>query len=206
MKKHYTIKYVYAGINQYADFSEVDGVIVNKRFYPQYIKSGEAPDLTNLNTIDEILEAIKAFSFHQRAEIYLINGMLPEMYNNVSAQDDIIKSSNLIEEIIENECYGFFIKHIKPILIKNDWSIGRSGFMIPVLINKDEDGEWQNIPESQDSLLVEFMCYKFMNAIKMYDGSVKLQPESHLMINGFRQLFDKLSKNQIDECGLYIEL
>lgn len=206
MKKHYTIKYIYAGIKQYADFSEVDGVIVNKRFYPQYVKGDEAPDLTNLNTIDEILEAIKAFSFHQRAEIYLINGMLPEMYDNVSAQDDIRKSAQLIEEIIENECYGFFIKHIKPILIKNDWSIGRSGFMIPVLINKDEDGEWQNIPESPDSLLVEFMCFEFMNGMGLYDGKVNLKPESHVMLNGFKQLFNKLSIKQIEDCGLYIEL
>ena len=206
MKKSYTIKFIYAGINQYADFSEVDGVITNKRFYPQYVKSGEVPDLTNLNSIDEILEAIKAFSFCQRAEIYLINGMLPEIYNNVSVQDDIRKSSNLIEDIIETECNNFFIKHIKPILIKNDWHIGRSRFMIPVLINKDEDGEWQNIPESPDSLLVEFMCYRFMYAINMYDEKVNLQPESHLMINGFRELFNKLNKNQIEDCGLYIEL
>ena len=84
--KTYTIKYVYAGINQYADFKEVGGKIIFPSFYPSWAKSEDVPDVSCLESIDEILKVIKSFSYNRRAEIYLIDGMLATYYSNKGAQ------------------------------------------------------------------------------------------------------------------------
>jgi hypothetical protein len=202
--KNYIIRYAKSGIYQYANFMEFEGKIVNKWFHPTWVNINEIPSLDNANTIDEILTIIKEFTGN-RAEIYKINGMLVDYYNNKQVQIDTDAHIATVEKVIENECIKFFQTHVQPILIKNNWFISYSWCGKPVIIYKDENGEWDNIKE--DNTLIEYMCYRLINGLGLYDEKVNFESEhSKPTLNGFSALLTHIPHEQIESTGLYVKI
>ncbi|MFW6008725.1 MAG: hypothetical protein ACOCP8_05595 [archaeon] len=121
--KKITIKYTYGGINQYEDFYLKNDKVVFKNFNPSWCKPEDVPSLEGLETIEEILEVIKKFSFCGRAEIYLINDTFPEVYEN---RKDLSETKQKVSKFLEKVYYDYFIETIAPIFDKNGWKFTRS--------------------------------------------------------------------------------
>lgn len=208
MNIKYTIRYAYAGIYQYADIRFKDGIIFDKSFRPRYVSNNTVvPSLDNADNIEEILEIIKGFSYNKRAEIYLINGNYPEYHYNEQVKVDVKIHSDIINNTIKEELYLFFTTHIAPILIKNNWFISTSWCGHPVLINKDENGEWQNIKNERDGDLIEFMCFRLLNEVGLYDGSVDFRKEQgDPYLNGFYQIMKHISSEVIEKSALFVTI
>ena len=205
-KKKYTIRYVYAGIYQYADFYEEDGKIIRKSFYPNWVSNGVVvPTFEGIDTIDGILKEIKTFA-GRRVEIHLIDNELPQYYRSKVIRSQVTKSTNLIQNLIADECFKFFNDCIKPIMIKKKYFVARSHMMRIILIEKRK-GEWENIRESKESELIEFSCYQLLHAIGLYDENIDFKSEHNsLIINGFAELWYQLTVEQANSIDLYIEL
>jgi len=204
--KAYTIKFSKAGICQYAYFSEdSDGNIVHPSFHPRYCNSSEIPSLDGLKTIEEILKVIKDFSFCKRAEIYLINGMPVGVYKNKKAIKHVESFESRLESFLEKEAISFFEKVLEPIMKKNKWFISAS-YMIgmPVLIAKDENNEWDNIPSGKKEEEFEYLCYKFVSCLGK--GEATLESESYNRVNGFAYLCGYIPTEYFIEKKMYIEL
>lgn len=166
ISKRYTIKFSYAGITQYADFGESDGVLVCPRLSVNYSKEGEIPDVSNCKTIDEVLKLIKSFS--NRAEISSINGMPVFYYKKPKTQELIKEIKAETERFIENLAFKFFDAEIKPLLIKNKWFVGRSWMVgMFVLIEKDEKGEWDNVRKEREEGEFKYLCERFLSAVNI---------------------------------------
>lgn len=208
--KNYTIRYSKSGVYQYASFREDDdGIIVYKSFHPTWVNINEVPSLEKVNTIEEILQVIKDFSYSNCAEIYLIDGMIPEYYNNTQIQIDTKNHISTIEKVINAECYKFFQTHVIPILIKNNWFISTSHIGIPIIIYKNEESEWDNIKHDNDDdeLLVEFMCYELINGLGLYTKEVNFKSEHNKpILHGFSHLIRQLTYEQVKSTNLFIEL
>jgi hypothetical protein len=204
--KHYCIRYSRSGIYQYADFSELDGKIMSKRFYPIYVNMDEIPSLDNANTIKAILKIIKKFSYNNIAEIYLINGVFPKYYRNKPLKSDIIKYSTEISNLIDAKCLNLFYKHIAPMLIKNKWFVSTSQWGMPVIIYKDKKGKWDNIPDCQDNLLIEFICMSFLNDIGIAKDEVKMREEYSVCIHSFAPFMSHINYNDVKSLGLFVTL
>jgi hypothetical protein len=204
--KNYTIRYVYAGIYQYADFREEDGKITRKSFNPNWVSNGVVvPTFEGIDTIDGILKEIKTFAGRQ-AEIHLIDQMLPKYYRSKVIRSQVTKSTNLIQTLIADECFKFFNDCIKPIMLKKKYFVARSHMMRIVLIEK-RNGEWENIIESKESRLIEFSCYQLLKSIGLYDGDVDLKSEHNsFIISGFANLWYQFTVEQVKIIDLYIEL
>ena len=190
-KTKYTIRYVYAGIYQYADFIEVDGKITNPRFTPKYHRVGEPlPELHEGMCIQEILTVISAFC--KRASLYLINGNLVSYAGDHKLIADIKQSQSLIDEMISNECLKIYTNHILPVLIKNNWWVSRSWMQIPIICCYDENNELTNVSSCEDLTHIEYLSFKFLNGIGLYDEKITMRPEHNMLISGFKKLFNRI--------------
>lgn len=160
--KTYTIKYSKSGIYQYADFSYVDGILVRNTFHPSWVDSKDLPSLKDVNDIDEILQIIKKFSYCNRAEIFKINGVLPEYHANITIVPELEHLHDKFTELINTLSQPFFKNQILPILKKNKWKISHSWVGYPILICK-KNKEWDNIDsQHKDHILIEYMCHRFL--------------------------------------------
>ena len=203
-RTHYCIRYVYAGIYQYAEFSVENGNVIRKMFNPSYVKTGETPSLEDANTMEEILEIISKFS-KRPADIFLINGNIPAYENNEAVKTDINKHVEAIEYIINKECFEFFTNHVIPIMVENNWYISTAWTGRPILISKNEENEWDNIKETDQSYLIEYMCYKLLNDLSLYSEKVDFRQEHQKpILNGFSRMFAHITHEQILSTGLFV--
>lgn len=203
--KRYTIKFSYAGIRQYADFRyNTNGELVNHDFRVRYSRGEDVPSIDGLTDINDILEKIKEVSFNNRAEIYLINGNPVNYHNNEKAKEDISNFAIKYEELIREEATKFFEKHIVPIIVKNDWKISHSSFYVPVLIEKDDEGEWDNVYQCEDEDDLEYLCYKFVSQFDELD--VDLRAEHSNKVYAFDKFAKYLDDDYLKDTDLYIEL
>jgi len=202
--KTYCIKFTYGGVFQYANFNEKDGVLVRPNFNPSWAKIVDIPDVSNMKTIDEVLEAIKLFSYCNHVEIHLINGQLPSFYNNIEAKILIDSINAKYDIFIKSQITEFFHSQLKPLLIKNEWKISTSHIGYLVLIEKDENGVWDNIgSNSEKSLEFEFLCAKCLMALNLIEG-VDLKKESYNYLSESYKLFSRV--NDIETSEFFIEI
>lgn len=201
MTKAYTIKFSKAGINQYADFKEVDGVIVNPYLNVSWVKTNEIPDITKCKTIEEILEVIKSFSYCNQAEIYLIDYSLASYYNNTKCKELVKSIEEEYDSFIIEKLNTFFLTILVPILKKNKWFIGNSAWGRLVLIKKDKNGEWDNVNKVEKSdkkeFEFEYLCAKILKSLDIVD-SIDIKSESNNYLYVSHLLF-----NRIDEFPEY---
>ena len=196
--KRYTIRFSYAGINQYADFHEKDGELINPRLSVQYMKTDNMPDVSGMKKIEQVLAAIKSFSYCKQAEIYLINGSLA-FYKKGTAE----LISKAYDDFIENQVSTFFKKELEPIMINKGWKIGTSHIGMMVLIVKNEEGEWDNV-DGNDSFEFEYLCAKCLMALNLIK-KINLTSESRNYISESPNLFCNLN-NEILTSDIYIKL
>jgi len=195
INKTYTIKFVYAGINQYARFFEKDGKLVYPRLEINYYR-GELPSLENKN-IEEVLTVIKDIA-DNRAEIYLINEQPLNYYNNEKDKEYIQSFNKKFEYFIESEAINFFEKVLEPIMKENKWFISSSYIGKPILIEKNNDGEWDNIRDGFD---FEYLCYKFVSNFK----NVKINLNSEHSVDAFKSFFNCILSHYFIDKGYYLE-
>ena len=203
----YTIKYSKAGIYQYADFHYKDDVLVYNSFYPNWVKKGEIPSFENVNKIDEVLDIIRKFSYGNNAEIYKINHVLLDYYNNVTIEDELIDYSNKFNNFINSITLEFFKNNILPILKKNKWKITYSRFGHPVLAIK-KNGEWDNVlRENKDSIFTDYMCHKFLNDVMNIFINISDQNEMGSYSSENFAIFMKyISNNDLTKLKIFFEL
>jgi hypothetical protein len=164
--RSYTIRYSKGGISQYADFKYCEGKLVHNSFYPSWVRADEVPDISQLTCINEILAVIKNFSYANRAEIYLINGAPPFMENRTLEKVFVKESASKLELFYKKELSRYYKKFLKPFILKNGWSLGKSGVGYPVLIKQydvDKYGEvqpldWDNVRNCKETYEFEYLC------------------------------------------------
>ena len=164
--RSYTIRYSKGGILQYADFKYAEGKLVHNSFYPSWVRADEVPDISQLTDINEILKVIKEFSYANRAEIYLINGQPPFMENRTQEKEFVKGISIKLEAFYTKEINRYYKKFLKPFILKQGWSLGKSGVGYPVLIKQyavDKWGEacelyWDNVRNCPETYEFEYLC------------------------------------------------
>lgn len=164
--KSYTIRYSKGGILQYADFKYHEGKLVHSSFMPSWVRADEVPDISQLTDINEILEVIKGFSYGNRAEIFLINGQPPFMVDRTQEKEFAKAISIKLEAFYQKEITRYYKKFLKPFILKQGWSIGKSGVGYPVLIKQydtDKYGDaqpldWDNVRNCPETYEFEYLC------------------------------------------------
>jgi hypothetical protein len=201
--KTYTIKYSKSGVCQYSDFRYSNGKLVSSNFSPSWVSEEDVPSLEGLNDIEDILKVIKDFSFANRAEIYLINNEPVYFYENETAKKSLKSINEKYEKFMEQISYDFFAENIKPILTKKGFKISTSWCGMPVLIKKDEEGEWQNIEREEKE--IDYLCYNFLYEVGLSDESINLKTETgYYSFKGFSNFFKFIPNEKIKD--LIIEL
>ena len=151
--KRYTIKFSYAGIAQYADFGEQEnGELVHPSLTVSYAKMSEIPDVSKMTKIEDVLKAIKKFAYNGQTEIDKINGQPLFYYKRTKTKKLVSDIGKLFDEFLETQSAKFFNSELRPLLIKNKWKISSSHIGMPVLIEKNKKGEWQNIDNQKRNL------------------------------------------------------
>lgn len=198
--KRYCIKFSFGGVLQYANFNEKDGVLIRPSFSPSWARRfDEIPDVSDMKTIDEVLEVIKSFSYCNRAEIHLINGQLPSYYNNTEAKELIESIKYNYDVFIKSQITEFFNSQLKPLLIENDWKISRSHVGYFILIEKDENGEWGNvIDRDAKTFEFEYLCAKCLVSLNLIEG-IDIKRESFNYLHESHKLFSKVDDIEINE-------
>lgn len=205
--KSFTIRYSKSGVYQYADFKYSNGKLISNSFRPNWVKLNEIPSLDGIEAIEDILRIIKDFSYGNHAEIYLINGVFPEYYNNKTVTDSIESCEKSFEIFIHQLCLDFFKKEILPILEKNAWKISYSWAGYPVFIEKI-DGEWDNIKSNpRDSNLIDFICNKFIKEVLQINLSIDLFSEQgYYKKESFPVFFKYLSEEDLIKLNILVKL
>lgn len=163
--KRYTITFYYAGVKQTPQFSEVDGVLYNPTLMVSYYKD-KLPDVSVCKTIDEVLSIIKKIAYCGNAEITHINGYPLFYYDKKEIHKLIDSVENEYRNFIETKSKEFFVAILYPILMVNEWKLGRSGMTGQlVLVSKDENGEWDNVNDKDKEYEFEFLCKVFLRSI-----------------------------------------
>ena len=166
--KRYTIKFSYAGIAQYADFGEQEnGELVNPSLMVSYAKTSDVPDVSKMTKIEDVLKAIKKFAYNRQAKIEEINGMPVFYYKKTEMIELVSNIKKSFEEFLELQSAKFFNSELRPLLIKNKWKISSSHIGMPVLIEKNKKGEWQNIDNQKKEFEFEYLCKAFLKSVGM---------------------------------------
>jgi len=199
--KRYTIVFSYAGIRQYADFYEKDGKLVNPSFRASYSKAGETPSIENLETIEEVLEVIRKFAYCNKADLHLINGLPINYYNNEKARKCVKGIDKRFVEFIEKEAVDYFEKVLEPLMKKNKWFVSSSHIGMPILIERNEEGEWDNIKGSKE-FDFEYLCYKFVSNFREIEVRLKSEANSP-SARAFNPFLNSLPSGFIEEKGYW---
>lgn len=168
----YTIKFSKGGIAQYADFKyDSDNKLIHNTFHPSWCDSSEVPIIKGIHNIDEILGMIKEFAYNNRAEIFLVN-YAPTFMLDKEAEKDFVKETDIkLNKFYVSEITKYYKKFLKPIIIKNKWSLGKSGVGYYVLIKEysvDKYGdalekpEWDNVRDYSEIFEFEYLCQEMM--------------------------------------------
>jgi len=206
IEKSITIRYSKAGYNQYATFGVVEDKVTSKSFYPSYVNIDDVPSLDGADTIEDILKIIRDFSYNNDADIYSINGEMPEYFNNTTVKESITKYSDLLRNAIEDTFLKFFNENILPIINKNNWKLAHSWCGKPVLVEKDENEGWNNIKDNKDSTLIDFICSDFLSE----SMSINLDVRSHcehsdeMSVNGLVHFIGYIPNIKLVEIGVLI--
>ena len=202
----YTIRFAKGGVRQYAEFHESNGVLVNPRLFVSWTKEGEIPDVSKMTNINEVLEAIKAIAYNNKADIYLINHA-PVFYDKKpKTQKRIASMKEAYESFIDQQITDFFNAELLPIIKKNNWTIDRSGVGYYILVVKDENGEWENLgrtteANSKKEYEFEYLCAKALKTLNLIDG-VDLTNEHGNYLFESHKLFCRV--NDLEKCGFYL--
>ena len=203
--KRYTIKFSYGGVAQYADFSEVKGKLINPYLSVSWARNDlKKPDISKFTKIEDVLEAIKSFAYGKQAEIYLIDGVPVFYYKKVKTRKYVKEIALATQTFIESQIKLFFDTELKPLLIKNKWSIGSSHVGYLVLIEKNKNGEWANISNSNKQFEFEFLCAKCLLALNI-GKSIELKREQTIYISESHNLFNYISEHII-KSEFYLDL
>jgi hypothetical protein len=205
--KRYTIRYSYAGINQYADLNYSGDTLVHCNFMPRYCKGVDIPSLDGLNDIADIISVIEKFS-GRKAEVYLIDYELAEYYLNAPVKEVVHTAKAKYDEFVTTLVREFFDSVLLPIIIENDWKITRSWVGVPVLIEMRE-GEWDNVKSSDPKVVnFEYICYKFSHGILGKGDKMELITEQswHIDADRFKYLYGYLDDEKLTELGILITL
>lgn len=203
----YTIRYSKAGIYQYAKIGVDDDdpqKVLYYDFRPSYVRKGEIVPSFEDKTFDEIMIMLNEFSYNN-AEIYLINGVLPEYYHDKTYNEEITNASEAITKVIEEQSLNFFKSKILPIIVKNNWKISHSWMYVAILIYKTENGEWDNIEENEDSYFIQYLSHVFCKNCNIIDRSSSLEmcDEMKTNINNFDDLIRNIPIEQLEKLGIY---
>lgn len=202
--KDIVIRYSKAGYWQYAHILMKDNDIEQVIFNPSYVKSDEVPSLKGMRTVEEILEVIRQFSYGNLADIHLINNELPE-YHNHKVKKSVNRAVQKVNNVIRKEAVKILTDHIAPILRQNKWKFTVSWMGIPVIAVENESNEWVNVRENSDYRLIDFICYRFLNSLRMME-SKGMTPEHELSFNAIPQFIGMLETEDLIKLDLYINL
>ncbi len=201
--KRYTIKFSYAGIAQYADFNEVNGLLYNPSLSVNWSKTGEIPSVSHLTKIEDVLDVIKSFAYCKKAEIYLINGS-PVFYYNKEKTRKLINTIQLAtENFVKEQLTIFFNSELTPLIKKNNWKISNSHVGFLVLIEKDKDGNWDNIKDTKKEFEIEYLCAKCLLALNLGE-TIDIKKQHGNYIYQSRELFS-IIEDEIKNTEFYLE-
>jgi hypothetical protein len=165
--KRYKIKFSYAGYEQYAEFYMSKGVLIRPSLSISYVEPGKTPDVTQCKTIEEVLEKIKTIAYGGRAEIDTINGYPVFYYKKYRTRQMIKTMDSALDLFVRSQAQLFFDKELRPLLVKNKWKLATSHIGIPILVYKNEDGEWDNIKDKQKEFEFEYLCKAFLSSMNI---------------------------------------
>lgn len=203
--KRYTIAFVYAGIRQYADFYENDnnnGTLTNPTISVNYSRGLQIPAFPENSTINDVLFIIKE-NIDKNAVIDLINGMPVEYYHNKEVRELVDGFNERLEKFKEEETLAFFKKVIQPIMKENKWFLSSSHIGMPVLVEQNEDGEWDNISDKKKELQLEYLCYAFIKSIEPNAKFISKNEYGSSRADGFVYLIGYIPLTYLQENGLY---
>jgi len=204
IKKRYKIKFASAGYLQYASFSEKEnGELHLPSLFVSYSKAGEKPVVEGAKTIDEVLEIMKASPIIRNVELHLINGSPVSFYSNTKAKKEIATFKSKFDKLIESESSKFFEKILEPIMRENKWFVSSSHIGMLVLIEKDEDGEWDNISRNSKQFDFDYLCAKFMSSFRKVDITLDGEQGNHIY-DGFSSFANYIDYDYLVEKGLVI--
>jgi hypothetical protein len=166
--KRYTIAFGYAGIRQFNEFNEIEGgKLHNPRISVNYNRDIKIPEFGNNLTINDILAFFKE-NVDKRASIEFIDGQPVKYHKNTIIKNKIKDFHTKLEKFIEQETFEFFKSILEPIMVKNGWVLTSSHIGMPVLAEKNEDGEWDNISNKNKDkeFLFEYICYQFISKVE----------------------------------------
>ena len=134
----YTIKFSKSGINQYADFRVIDGILINPTLRVSYVKMEDTPNVSQVKTLKEVLSIIKEFSYSKRVEIYLVNHVPKNYHANKKAQKAIPTLRIKFKDFLTEQSKEFFTTFIEPIVKKHKWTFtNNTNGCVMALIYKD---------------------------------------------------------------------
>lgn len=204
--KTYTIKYSKAGIYQYADFLYKDDILAHNSFYPSWTKKEEVPLLDGINNINEILKIIKKFAYNNNAEIYKINRVFPEYYNNKTIKDDLENLSNKFNFFINELSESFFTNQILPVLKRNRWKISNSWTGYPILIKKIK--KWDNVDsQHKDYKLIDYMAHRFLSDVMSINEDIEDKGEmGYYKSDNFAIFLKYISEDFLNKNKIFIKI
>ena len=202
--KRYTIAFVYAGIRQYADFYENDnnGVLTRPTISVNYSRDLKIPTFPENSTINDVLSIIKE-NIDKNAVIDLINGMPFDYYHNKVVRGLVDEFNTRLEKFKEEETMAFFKKVIQPIMKENKWFVSSSHVGMPVLAEKDEEGEWDNISDKKKEFQLEYLCYAFIKSIEPNAKFITKHEHGSSRADAFVYLIGYIPLTYLQENGLY---
>ena len=112
-------------------------------------------------TDDEDVDIVRRFANGGRAKVIRINGMPPEVYNNTKAREVTEAFDKKFKAFLAGECEIFFNEVFVPMLKERGWVVSHSHIGIPILIGKNDEGEWDNVP-TKEGYIVQYTIYRFI--------------------------------------------
>lgn len=188
--KKYKIKFPFAGYEQFAEFHESKGVLIHPSLHISYAKVSDVPDVSECKTIDEVLAKITTVAYGHRAEIDTIDGHPVFYYNKSKTRKLMGVIQSAFELFAKSQAQLFFDKELRPLLIKNKWKLAHSHIGMPILVYKNEAGEWDNIKDSKKEFEFEYLCKVFLSSMNI---------KSDFVIARFFNHLDDVSEFQLEE-------
>jgi hypothetical protein len=156
----YTLKYVYAGINQYADFDFSNGKLIRNSFRPSYAKVSDIPTIFS-DDINDIIKIIKRFTKNV-VVIHKINGYIPKYHKECDElKTAIVKFDEQFKLVFNPIIEKYYVENILPVLKKNKWKHFNSWCGVSVLVKNDENIDTQ----TDDYKYVDFLCQQFLSEV-----------------------------------------
>jgi hypothetical protein len=203
--KTYTIAFGYAGVPQQVDIRESKGKIINPRIWVNYMRVDSehykiAQSIEKMTNINDILDAIKLFANRGVAEIKYINHAPIEYSKDPELKEYVKSVSQKIDDLMEVVAKEYFERVLEPLIIENKWFMSRSHIGYPILIDKGENDEWQNIKDVKKEFYFEYLCYLFVKNFNK--GECDLNNER---AKGFVFLFNMIDEDYFRNKNLIVD-